>query len=162
VFLQVKLAASRGGFIQGCMVAAIMIATVMALVYTGLSSVAHHLEPTVVLLSVVPVVLGYVLVRSGEDALERHHIGGVRWMALLSGVTPIAGALALVLTRAKGVDYLPDLTVVREIWRWLLLVNILTVAGLIGSTVGAASPKGARRRRGPLQKRARGLLHRTR
>jgi hypothetical protein len=162
VFLQVKLAASRGGFIRGCMFAAIMIAAVMALVYAGLSSVAHHLEPTVVLLSVVPVVLGYILVRPGEDALERHHIGGVRWMAVLSGVTPIAGALSLVLTHEGGGDYPPNLHMVREIWRCLLLVNILTVAGLIGSTVGAASLKGARQRRGRLWRRAWGLLHRTR
>ena len=98
VFLQVELAASRQGFIQSCLAAAILIAFVMIVSYCKLTSVVLHVEATVVLLAVVPVVLGYLLVRPGESALERYHISGVRVMAMISGATPILAALSILLT----------------------------------------------------------------
>lgn len=85
VFLQLKLVAPRRGFIMGCAIAAGAIAALMSVAFLNLTAAGLHLEPTVVLLSVVPVVLGYVLVRPGEHALERYHITGVRAMALLAG-----------------------------------------------------------------------------
>jgi hypothetical protein len=141
VFLQVKLAASRQGFIQGCLVAASMIAALMFVAYFNLKSVAFHLEATVVLLSVVPVVLGYVLVRPGEDALERYHIAGVRLMALFSGAMPILGALTLVFTHTSAASHPPDLALVRPVWCVLLIISILMTVGLLMSFRVAVSPK---------------------
>lgn len=141
VLLQVKLAATRNGFIQGCMIATLMVAVLMWISYFNLTSAALHLEPTVVLLSVVPVVLGYVLVRPNEQALERYHVSGVRAMALLSGAMPIVGALTLVLTH-RGIDSSPpDLAVVRPIWCVLAVISALTAAGLIVSWKVAAPSK---------------------
>jgi hypothetical protein len=145
VLLQVKLAATRNGFIQGCMIAALMVASLMWISYFNLTSAALHLEPTVVLLSVVPVVLGYVLVRPDEQALERYHVSGVRAMALLSGAMPIVGALTLVLThRGLAKNSPPDLAVVRPIWCVLAAVSALTAAGLIVSWNVAAPSKAPR------------------
>jgi hypothetical protein len=142
VFLQLKLAAPRNGFIGNCMLAALLVAAMMGAVCADLQSAAHNLEPTVVLLSVVPVVLGYVLVRPGEQALERYHISGVRSMALLSGATPILGALALVLAHisAKGE---PDLSNVRKVWFALVFISVATAAGLAVSFFRAAPPRDA-------------------
>jgi hypothetical protein len=133
VFLQVKLAAPRWGFITACAIAALMITALMSTAYVSLSSIAGHLEATVVLFSVVPVVLGYVLVRPGESALEHEHVTGVRLMALISGATPIFGALVLVFTSTKTKEHPPDLTLVRPIWLVLLIVSGLMAAGLVVS-----------------------------
>ncbi len=142
VFLQVKLAATRHGFILGCVMAAITIAVLVSVAYANLKSAALHLEPTVVLLSAVPVVLGYVLVRPGEHALERYHIAGVRAMALVSGAMPILGALTLVLThKGSAVGSPPDLTWAKPIWRGLLVGTRLTAVGLVLSWLFAAPPK---------------------
>jgi len=142
VFLQVKLAAPRSGFIQGCMMAAVAIAFLMWFAYANLSSAALHVEPTVVLLSVVPVVLGYVLARPDEQTLERYHVTGVRTMALLSGATPIIGALTLVLTDKGGAaDPMPNLTVVEPIWLGLAIFSVVMALGLIGSVLFAARSK---------------------
>ncbi len=142
VFLQVKLAAPRNGFIQGCMMAAVAIALLMWFAYANLSSAALHVEPTVVLLSVVPVVLGYVLARPDEQTLERYHVTGVRTMALLSGATPIIGALTLVLTDKGGADDpMPDLSVAEPIWLGLAIFSVVMALGLIGSVFFAAPSK---------------------
>jgi hypothetical protein len=142
VLLQVKLAAARQGFIQGCATAATVIAFMMWFAFAQLGSAAIHIEPTVVLLSVVPIVLGYVLVRPDEQPFEHYHLSGVRVMALLSGATPIVGALLLVLThKGPASDTSPDLAVVRPIWLALAVVSALTAAGLILSWFRAAPSK---------------------
>jgi hypothetical protein len=141
VFLQVKLAATRQGFIRGCVIAALIIAALIVAVYVNLASVADHLEATVVLLSVAPVVLGYVLVRPGEDELERYHISGVRLMALISGATPLIGALTLILTHTAEQGHPPDLNLVRPIWRALMVIGLVMAVGLIVSYFRAAPPK---------------------
>lgn len=142
VLLQLKLAATRQGFIQGCAIAAAVIALLMWLVYGRLSAAAFHVDPTVVLLSVVPIVLGYVLVRPGEQPFEGYHLRGVRIMALFSGAMPIVGALLLVLThQGSATDQSPDLTVVRPIWLVLAGISALTAAGLFLSWLRAAPSK---------------------
>lgn len=142
VLLQLKLAATRQGFIQGCMIAAVVIAVLMWLVYGRLRAAAIHIDPTVVLLSVVPIVLGYVLVRPEEQPFEHHHLSGVRIMALFSGAMPIVGALLLVLTHeGSPTDQSPDLTVVRPIWHVLAGISALIAAGLILSCFRAAPSK---------------------
>jgi hypothetical protein len=83
----------------------------MAVVYFRLTPVALHVEATVVLQSVVPVVLGYVLVRPAEHPLEHYRISGVRLAALISGATPLIRALTLVLTPTAA-------RVTRHISRW--------------------------------------------
>jgi hypothetical protein len=141
VLLQVKLAAARHGFIRGCAIAALMIAILMSVAYLSLKSAALHLEPTIVLLSAVPVVLGYVLVRPGEHALERYHVTGVRAMALLSGAMPILGALTLVLTHTTAAGSPPDLSLARPIWFVLWVVSVVMAAGLTLSVIRAAPPR---------------------
>lgn len=140
VFLQVKLAAPRQGFILGCMLAAFAISALTWATYLRLESAALHLEPTVVLLSVVPVVLGYVLLRPGEQALERSLVTGVRVIGVLSGATPIVGALTLVLTHRTGSD-LPDLTVAEPIWLALAIFSAIMAACLVASAFVAAPSK---------------------
>jgi hypothetical protein len=141
VHLQVKLAAPRQGFIRGCALSALIITVLMWAVYFTLRSAAFHLEPTVVLLSVVPVVLGYVLVRPGEQALERYHVTGVRGMAVLSGGMPIVGALTLVLTHGPPPDFHSDLSIVKPIWLGLAIFSTLLAVCLAASFIFAAPSK---------------------
>lgn len=141
VHLQVKIAAPRQGFIRGCTLSALIIAGLMWAVYLTLPSAAHHLEPTVVLLSVVPVVLGYVLVRPGEQALERYHVTGVRGMAVLSGGMPIVGAFTLVLTHRPSMDFEPDLSVAEPIWLGLAIFSTMLAVCLLASFIFAAPSK---------------------
>jgi len=138
VFLQVKMAAPRQGFIFGCMLAALAISLLTWATYLKLDSAAAHLEPTVVLLSVVPVVLGYVLLRPGEQALERSLVTGVRVMGTLAGATPIVGALTLVLTHGNTPDSSPDLAVAEPIWLGLAIFSTLMAAFLAVSVFFAA------------------------
>jgi hypothetical protein len=142
VLLQLKLAAPRGGFIWDCMFAAWAIAGLLLLAFVNLKGVAHHVEATVVLLSVVPIVLGYVLVRPGEQDLERYHITGVRGMALISGATPILAALGLVVTARtdSSSSSLPDLSSVKPVWAALLALSGLAAFGLTLSWGLAAAP----------------------
>jgi hypothetical protein len=133
VFLQVKLAAPKWGFITACAITALMVTALMATAYVSLTSIARHLEATVVFLAVVPLVLGYVLVRPGESALEHERVSGVRLMALISGATPIFGAAVLVFTSTKATEHPPDLTLVRPIWLALVIVSGLMAAGLVAS-----------------------------
>ena len=141
VFLQIELAASRQGFIRNCALAAALIAFVMVVAYCKLTSVVLHVEATVVLLAVVPVVLGYLLVRPGESGLERSHISGVRVMALISGATPILAALSIVLTHGPHASETPALASVRPLWAALALVSVLMAAGLFVSWFKAAPSK---------------------
>ena len=141
VFLQVKLAAPRQGFIQGCLISAVVISALMWATYLTLTSVALHLDATAVLLSVVPVVLGYVLVRPGEQALERYHVTGVRTMALFSGAMPIIGALTLVLTHKAIHGSPPDLSVAEPIWLGLAIFSAIVASLLAASWFFAAPSK---------------------
>jgi hypothetical protein len=141
VHLQLKLAAPRQGFIRGCTLSAMIIAVLMWTTYLTLPSAALHLEATAVLLSVVPVVLGYVLVRPGEQALERYHVTGVRGMAVLSGGMPILGALTLVLTHRASPASEPDLSVARPIWLGLAIFSTVLAACLVASFIFAAPSK---------------------
>jgi hypothetical protein len=127
VLLQIKLAAPRQGFVFGCMVAAWTIAVLMAAILFRLKSVAVGLEATVVLLAVVPVVLGSLLARPGENELERYHIAGVRLMAMVSGATPILGALALILTHPHVKK---DIGLLELAWLVLVIIGVLMAAGL--------------------------------
>ncbi len=139
VHLQAKLAVQRHGFIRGCALSGFLIAVLMWSVYLTFPAAADHIEATVVLLSVVPGVLGFVLARPSEQAIERYHITGVRTMGLLSGAMPIAGALTLILCDLA--DNNPDLGVVTPIWLGLSIVSTLVACGLIGSFAGAAPSK---------------------
>jgi hypothetical protein len=118
----------------------------MLAAYLNLESASLHLEPTVVLLAAVPVVLGYVLVRPGENALERYQIAGVRSMAMFSGAMPISGALTLVLTHTNRRGNPPDLATARPVWLGLLLASGLMAVGLTLSWAFAASSKDSTRR----------------
>ncbi len=149
VFLQVKLAIRRSGFVANCALTATAIGVLMTFAYYHLASAAENLEPTAVLLSIVPLVLGYVLIRPGEDALEHHHLSGVRFLALVSGALPIIGALTLVLahtstpaTLAKAVP--PHLTTAKTIWKSLMYVSWSLFVLLSGSY---AIARGSRRSR---------------
>jgi hypothetical protein len=141
VHLQLKLAAPRQGFIRGCTLSAGLIFILMWTTYFTLEAAAIHLDATAVLLSVVPVVLGYVLVRPGEEALERYHVTGVRLMAVLSGGMPILGALTLVLTHHAQPSSEPDLSVAQPIWLVLAIFSTVLALCLVASFILAAPSK---------------------
>ena len=149
VFLQVKLAMRRSGFVTSCMWAAIGIAALMTVAYYRLESAADHLDATAVLLSIVPLVLGYVLVRPGEDTLEHHHLSGVRFLALVSGALPLIGTLTLVFTHTSAPGMPPDLAVAKPIWLGLMLISWLLFILLSLSYVRARNSEGSRSRRQP-------------
>jgi hypothetical protein len=139
--LQLKLKGAREGLVQRCFFAAVVIAALLGVVYSELGTAAEHLEATVVLLSIVPVVLGYVVVNPDEQPFEHKHLTGVRLLALISGSLPIVGALAIVLTSGTG-DPDPDINTLKDIW-WVLMGLVLIAAlGLFVSWIASASPNG--------------------
>ena len=141
VLLQLKLVAARQGFIQACMMAAVAITVLMWFAYFRLDSAALHVEATVVILAVVPVVLGYVVVNPDEKPFEHVHFSGVRFLALISGATPIVGALLLVLTNQGKKDPVPpELSLVQPIWLGLAIASTLAALGLLLSWHRAAKP----------------------
>jgi hypothetical protein len=144
MFLQLRLAVRRSGFIFGCMVAAIIIAGLNIAVFYDLHDVAQHLDASVVLLAAAPVVLGYVVVRPGEHALERAQVGGVRFIALLAGATTLVGAVGLILTHSAGqtTDITArDLSGLHSFWAGLVIVSLYLAVGLVLSWLSAASTR---------------------
>jgi hypothetical protein len=97
MLLQLRLKAAREGLITACLLASAAIAALMVAILIRLPEAAEHVDATAVLLSIVPLVLGYVVVQPDEQPFEHEHLRGVRLMALLSGALPIIGALCLVL-----------------------------------------------------------------
>jgi hypothetical protein len=150
IVLELRIAASRHGFVASCLVAATAIAILMSITYAKLGSAEASLDATVVLLAAVPVVLGYLLVRPSSHALERFHIMGVRTLMLLCGTTPILGALALVLLNRS---------LSRAIWAGLLILSWYFVAALFASWLFAAPRREeVRDRRWPKMGAASGLF----
>jgi hypothetical protein len=151
VVLKLRLAAARDGFISGCVLAGAAIAVLMSVVFAELPGASRAPDKMAVLLAAVPVVLGYVLVRPGENAWERYHVVGVRVLALTSGAMPILGALTLELT---------PLATARPWWAALLITSWVIVAGLVLSWLFAA-PSHEERHRGRLPRAARSLVSRA-
>ena len=60
--------------------------------------------------------------------------------ALISGATPIVGALTLALTHRENSEHEPSLAVARPIWHVLIYVSLASAAFLLFSLVGAARP----------------------
>ncbi len=140
VLLQMKVTGSRQGLIQSCLLAAAVITVLMTAVLIGLNGAADHVEATVVLLSIVPVVLGYVVVSPDEQPFEHEHLKGVRLMAVVAGSLPIIGALLLVLTHAGKTDS-PDVDSIRLIWLGLVIASATVTAGLFLSWKKSELPK---------------------
>jgi hypothetical protein len=115
MFLQLRLAASREGFISGCAIAALLIATLMTVAFAKIDTAMSNLDATVVLLAAVPAALGYVLVRPAAHALERHHIAGVRAFAIVAGAIPILASLTITLVVSKSVA--------RGVWAGLVIAS---------------------------------------
>jgi hypothetical protein len=138
VYLVLAIAATREGFISQCAMVAVALATLMSVAYAELEAAAQNLAGFVVLLAAIPLVLGYLLVRS-EDALEREGIVGVRALAVLSGMMPILGGLSLVLTR--GLSNGGPLGATRPLWAGLTLAGWVIAASLMWSFCMAAPPR---------------------
>jgi hypothetical protein len=141
VLLQVKLNAGREGFIRACFLAASAFALLMWLVFDRLEEASIHAEMTVVLLSVIPAILGYVVVSPNEQPFEHEHLKGVRTMALISGIIPLFGALLLILTMKKGHAMDADFPWIRPIWRDLAFLSTAIAAALGLSYLLAAPPR---------------------
>jgi hypothetical protein len=141
VLLQLKLNAGREGFIRACFLAATAFALLMWLVYSRLQEASMHAEMTVVLLSVIPAILGYVVVSPNEQPFEHEHLKGVRTMAVLSGILPLAGALLLILTMKKGNATEADFPSIKPLWRDLAIVSTALAAALGFSYLLAAPAK---------------------
>ena len=139
VVLELGVAATRGGFIERCVIATAAIVVLMSVTFAKLTVAAEHIDATVVLLAAVPAIIGIVIVRANEHALEREHIAGVRAMALWAGSMPILGSIALLLTPRSTAN---------AVWAGLLLASWYLLAGVCTSWVFAAPPRrlrGARR-----------------
>jgi hypothetical protein len=150
IFLELRIAAARHGFVASCLVAAVAIASLMSITFAKLGLARASLDSTVVLLAAVPVVLGYLLVRPSSHVLERYHIVGVRTMMLLCGATPILGALALVLMSP---------TLSTAMWAGLLILSWYFVVALFASWLFAAPRREeVRERRWPRMGPASGLF----
>jgi hypothetical protein len=143
VLLQLRLKAAREGLIRGCLFAAVAITALMWAVYWCFEPAVKHAEMTVVLLSLVPVVLGYVVVSPNEQPFEHEHLKGVRAMALLSGCLPIIGALLLALTlwHPKGKGTEPDMPLIKPFWMWLAIASSAIALTLAFSYLRAAPSK---------------------
>lgn len=137
IFLRVRIAASREGFISGCAISAAVVAALMTASFIWLPAANRNIDATVVLLGAVPVVLGYVLVRPGETAFERYHLVGVRRMTVISGSLPIVGAITLVLTR-NGDTSLPGSA--KDVWAILVIASLLLAVALAMSWFHAVNP----------------------
>lgn len=105
----------------------------------GVDGAAENLAGFVVLLAVIPLVLGYLLVRS-EDPLEREGILGVRAMAVLSGIIPILGGLLLVFTHTLDSRH-SSLNLARPVWAGLTITSWFIVLGISWSWCMAAPPR---------------------
>jgi hypothetical protein len=131
VLLQLKLNAGREGFIRACFLASCAFALLMWLVYIRLREASIHAEMTVVFLSLIPAVLGYIVVSPDEQPYEHEHLKGVRTMALLSGLIPLVGALILILTMKKGhVAHEANFPWIKQYWRDLAYISTALVAAL--------------------------------
>jgi hypothetical protein len=137
MFLTMRLAASRNGFVRACLVTALLLALVMTVAFGWLSEVTGNIDATVVLLAVIPPTLGYVLVRPAAHELERYQVAGVTIMALIAGAAPIAAALVLVFTHLGDRN---DVSLLQPVWAGLLILNWAVVAGLVMSWLFAATP----------------------
>jgi hypothetical protein len=140
VLLQVKLGVARQGFMTACMLVAFALAALMTAAFVMLEAAARHLDATVVLFSIVPLVLGYIVVRPDEGAMERMQISGIRMLAVLAGALPIAGALALVLSDSSGASSSPDLSVAEPVWIGLLVISWAVALALLASWQRASKP----------------------
>jgi hypothetical protein len=145
-YMVLVIAATREGFISQCALVAFALAALMTVSYADLRASAENLAGFVVLLAAIPLVLGYLLIRS-EDSLEREGIIGVRALAVLSGVLPIAGGLMLVFKHPlQPGSHTVDLGVTRPQWAALALASWMVTLGLFWSAGMAVSPRDAVRR----------------
>ena len=133
MFLQLRWAASREGYVTGCLTSAGIIALVMSVSQAWLTQISSGADSTIVLLAVIPVVLGSILVKPAEHMLERGWVVGIRSMALLAGAIPIAGAFLLLLGKDD-----PGNAAVRTVWSALTLASWAIVTSLTVSWLFAA------------------------
>jgi hypothetical protein len=141
VYMQLVIAATREGFISQCAAVAVALAALMTVGYAMLKQAAADSAGFVVILAAIPLVLGYMLVRS-EEPMEREGIIGVRLLAVLSGVVPIIGGLALVFRDSES----GDLGATRPFWAALTLASWLIAIALMWSAAMAVAPRDALRR----------------
>jgi hypothetical protein len=97
----------------------------------------------------VPAILAFVLARSGQHALERYHIAGVRVLALLAGAVPIVAALFLIASGTVTPEdplATPHLVPLTRIWAVLLIISWLLACALAVSWLFAAGSEGEQNR----------------
>jgi hypothetical protein len=146
MFVQLRWAASRAGYVTGCWLSAALIALAMTAGLAGLPQVADGVDPTIVLFAVVPVVLGYVLIKPAEHVLEREYVVGVRFMALITGAIPIIAALVLIFCKQDGEERV-SVDTVRPWWVALTIASWILVTGLTMSWAFAADGEDSSRDR---------------
>jgi hypothetical protein len=137
MYLQLRWAASREGYVTGCLWSALIIAGLMTIIFIRLPRVLEGVESTLVLLAAVPVVLGYVLIKPTEHVLERGYVVGVRAMAMVAGAVPMLGAFFLILGTSDTTKK-DDLGLVMPVWAGLTIASWAMVSGLILSWLFAA------------------------
>lgn len=136
LLLQLRLKASREGLINGCLIAAFAIASLMWAIHLWLDEAIENIGQTVVLLSLVPAVLAYVVVRPNEQPFEHEHLWGVRTMAVIAAGLPLVGAASMVVVPKHE-----DPPILESIWSGLAILSLVLLLGLSLSWLLSASPK---------------------
>jgi hypothetical protein len=123
---QVDLATSRRGFRPSALLMGLTTTIFLGAMAALAPHVVNHLEATVATLLVVPLVLAYLLVPTGEHPLVRARLAGVRVLVAVIAVLPVLAALTLLSFSEE-----PDGDVVRWWWLGLTAIGGLTTAGLV-------------------------------
>jgi hypothetical protein len=94
--VQIDMGVGDRGILTGALAIALSVVVLMSVLVGHTKTVIAHIEAAVSLLALVPVVLGLILVRSGEHPILRSRLAGVRALTILCGGLPIAAATVLV------------------------------------------------------------------
>jgi hypothetical protein len=98
----VSFLVERGGFIRGAAIASLAITLLLLAFVIGLGRILRVPEAAITLLLLAPALLAYLLVRPAEHTLVGPLLRGLRWVLLLVGLLPVAGAVAILLAGADA------------------------------------------------------------
>lgn len=114
----------RNGLKSAAVGTAAAIAGLLTYFLVAAAEVTRHVDAAVTLLVLVPVLLGYLVVRPGEHPLLRKHLWGVRLLLLIVGATPVIAASSLLGWTTPTAD--------KVFWYWLpLVLSAWLITGLL-------------------------------
>lgn len=137
--LNVRFAPTRGGMMVSALLASIMIATLVTLMFVWRTwvSAADNIDGTVALLVLAPALIGYLVVRPADHPVARRHIVGIQALSVAAAVIPLAMGVLLL-------RYEHDPGSLASAWRWPVIVSwaivIVILIGLRGAGSGRIFP----------------------